>query len=70
MLSKNHHGVLKDKRESCTLSCKSRSAEHACGFVVQVMVGLESAEAGAYQKRVGQMRLLGELYNYRVVDSR
>ena len=36
----------------------------------QVMVGLESEEAGAYQKRVGQMRLLGELYNYRVVDSR
>lgn len=37
---------------------------------VQVRVGLESVEEGAYQKRVGQMRLLGELYNYRIVDSR
>ena len=36
----------------------------------QVRVGLESADAGAYQVRVGQMRLLGELYNYRVVDSK
>lgn len=36
----------------------------------QVRVGLESVEEGAYQKRVGQMRLLGELYNYRIVDSR
>ena len=33
-------------------------------------MGLESADAGAYQARVGQMRLLGELYNYRVVDSK
>ncbi|CAL8462985.1 g2519 [Coccomyxa elongata] len=36
----------------------------------EVRVGLESVEEGAYQKRVGQMRLLGELYNYRIVDSR
>ncbi|BDA48017.1 Regulator of nonsense transcripts 2 [Coccomyxa sp. Obi] len=36
----------------------------------EVRVGLESVEEGAYQKRVGQMRLLGELYNYRIIDSR
>lgn len=36
----------------------------------QVRVGLETAEEGGYQRRVGQMRLLGELYNYRLVDSR
>ncbi len=40
------------------------------GMGMQVRVGLESVEEGAYQKRVGQMRLLGELYNYRIVDSR
>lgn len=32
--------------------------------------GLEAPQAGGYQRRVGHMRLLGELYNYRVVDSR
>ena len=37
---------------------------------VQVRVGLETAEAGAYQRQVGYMRLLGELYAYRIVDSR
>ncbi|KAK9907680.1 hypothetical protein WJX75_008040 [Coccomyxa subellipsoidea] len=36
----------------------------------EVRLGLEAAEEGTYQKRVGQMRLLGELYNYRIVDSR
>ena len=36
----------------------------------QVRVGLETAEAGAYQRQVGYMRLLGELYAYRIVDSR
>ena len=25
---------------------------------------------GLYQRRVGHMRLLGELYNYRLMDSR
>ena len=43
------------------------SPTHWCA---QVRVGLESADAGAYQARVGQTRLLGELYNYRVVDSK
>ena len=38
--------------------------------LVQVRVGLESVDTGAYQVCVGQMRLLGELYNYRVVDSK
>ena len=33
-------------------------------------MGLETAEAGAYQRQVGYMRLLGELYAYRIVDSR
>ena len=33
-------------------------------------VGLETAEAGTYQRRVGYMRLLGELYAYKIVDSR
>lgn len=36
----------------------------------QVRMGLEAPEAGAYQKRVGHMRLLGELYNYRLLDSK
>ena len=36
----------------------------------QVRVGLEASEAGAYQRQVGYMRLLGELYAYRTVDSR
>jgi regulator of nonsense transcripts 2 len=39
-------------------------------MAAQVRLGLEAAEEGTYQKRVGQMRLLGELYNYRIVDSR
>jgi hypothetical protein len=37
---------------------------------LQVRVGLETPEAGAYQRRVAHMRLLGELYNYRLLDSR
>ena len=38
---------------------------------LQVRVGLEAGEEGtSYQKRVGHMRLLGELYNYRIIDSR
>jgi hypothetical protein len=40
------------------------------GLALQIIVGMEYPEVGAYQKRVGLMRLLGELYNYRVVDSR
>ena len=33
-------------------------------------LGLEAHEAGAYQRQVGYIRLLGELYAYRIVDSR
>ena len=40
------------------------------GMDVQVRLGLEAHEAGAYQRQVGYMRLLGELYAYRIVDSR
>ncbi|KAK9806738.1 hypothetical protein WJX72_000988 [[Myrmecia] bisecta] len=36
----------------------------------EVRVGLEAAEAGEYQRRVSHMRLLGEMYNYRLVDSK
>ena len=32
--------------------------------------GLETPEVGSYQRRVAHMRLLGELYNYRLLDSR
>jgi hypothetical protein len=39
-------------------------------MAAQVRAGLEEPEAGGYQKRVGHMRLLGELYNYRLVDSK
>jgi hypothetical protein len=37
---------------------------------VQVRCGLESPDSGTYQQRVGHMRLLGEMYNFRLVDSR
>ena len=37
---------------------------------MQVRVGLETPEVGSYQRRVAHMRLLGELYNYRLLDSR
>lgn len=37
---------------------------------MQVRCGLESPEGGTYQQRVGHMRLLGEMYNFRLVDSR
>lgn len=37
---------------------------------VQVRLGLEASEAGTYQRQVGYMRLLGELYAYRIADSR
>jgi hypothetical protein len=40
------------------------------GMNVQVRLGLEAHEAGAYQRQVGYIRLLGELYAYRIVDSR
>ncbi len=36
----------------------------------QVRVGLEASDAGTYQRQVGYMRLLGELYAYKIVDSR
>ena len=36
----------------------------------QVREGLESGGASDYQRQVAQARLLGELYNYRVLDSR
>ena len=36
----------------------------------QVRLSLESPESGDYQRQVGHLRLLGELYNYRLVDSR
>jgi len=35
-----------------------------------VRVGLEVPEVGGYQRRVAHMRLLGDLYNYRLLDSR
>lgn len=37
---------------------------------MQIRAGLETPQAGAYQRRMGHMRLLGELYNYRIVDSK
>ena len=36
----------------------------------QVRYGLEVPESGTYQRRVGHMRLLGEMYNFRLVDSK
>ncbi|KAK9809827.1 hypothetical protein WJX73_010709 [Symbiochloris irregularis] len=36
----------------------------------EVRAGLEAPKAGGYQRRIGHMQLLGELYNYRVIDSR
>ncbi|KAL3151997.1 hypothetical protein ABBQ32_001118 [Trebouxia sp. C0010 RCD-2024] len=36
----------------------------------EVRCGLEVPEGGTYQQRVGHMRLLGEMYNFRLVDSR
>lgn len=36
----------------------------------QVRCGLEAPDSGTYQQRVGHMRLLGEMYNFRLVDSR
>ena len=39
-------------------------------LAAQVRVGLETADAGTYQRQVGYMRLLGELYAYKIVDSR
>ncbi|DBA81963.1 TPA: hypothetical protein ACH3X1_007672 [Trebouxia sp. C0004] len=36
----------------------------------EVRCGLESPDSGTYQQRVGHMRLLGEMYNFRLVDSR
>lgn len=36
---------------------------------VQIRVGLEEADSGAYQRRVGHVRLLGESYNFRLVNS-
>ena len=38
--------------------------------VLQIREGLESGGASDYQRQVAQARLLGELYNYRVLDSR
>eukprot|EP00887_Chlorella_sp_A99_P007640 scaffold20.g7640.t1 len=35
----------------------------------EVILGLESPDAGLYQRRVAAVRLLGELYNYRLVSS-
>ena len=37
---------------------------------LQIREGLESGGASDYQRQVAQARLLGELYNYRVLDSR
>ena len=37
---------------------------------MQIRLGLETPDAGQYQRRVGQMRLLAELYNYRLIDSK
>ena len=34
-----------------------------------VEAGLETPEAGYYQRRVAAVRLLGELYNYKLVNS-
>ena len=39
-------------------------------LAAQVRVGLEASDAGTYQRQVGYMRLLGELYAYKIVDSR
>ncbi|GMH39542.1 hypothetical protein BSKO_07440 [Bryopsis sp. KO-2023] len=36
----------------------------------EVQQGLEQPGAGFYQRRVAHVRLLGELYNYRLLDSR
>ncbi|KAK9825703.1 hypothetical protein WJX81_008105 [Elliptochloris bilobata] len=36
----------------------------------EVRAGLETPQVASYQRRVAHMRLLGELYNYRLLDSR
>ena len=36
----------------------------------EVRAGLEEPEAASYQRRISHMRLLGELYSYRILDSR
>jgi regulator of nonsense transcripts 2 len=35
----------------------------------EIRQGLESPEAGRYQRRIAYVRLLGECYNYRVIKS-
>lgn len=36
----------------------------------EIQLGMEQPSAGLYQRRVAHVRLLGELYNYRLLDSR
>lgn len=36
----------------------------------EIQLGMEQPSAGLYQRRVAHVRLLGELYNYKILDSR
>ena len=37
---------------------------------MQVRAGLEEPHLGTYQRRMGHIVLLGDMYNYKLVDSR
>ena len=66
-----HARYCRTQRQSLCPCCTTLSPSVSPTlWLGQVRVGLEEPEAGSYQRRVGQMRLLGELYNYRILDSK
>ncbi|KAK3289206.1 Regulator of nonsense transcripts upf2 [Cymbomonas tetramitiformis] len=39
-------------------------------LIEEIRIGMQSNVSAAHQRRIAQMRLVGELYNYRLVDSK
>lgn len=59
----------------CSLGNQARSKQRACAPAERQLapspeaVRLPCCPAGLYQRRVAAVRLLGELYNYKLVNS-
>lgn len=63
-------GMLARTTGGCLPWGIQRQAELTLIFLhVQIHFALHHPDSGTYQRRVGHMRLLGELYNYRLLDS-
>ena len=73
-------GVIKNSYQTIPLvaSLSKAISKYHMSFAVamvdtlleDIRVGLDTPQLSSFQKRIAQMKLLGELYNYKMIESR